>query len=76
MSIAHKTVQKIGNSAGIVLSAELLRAAGLHSGDAIIIQAERGRLTITPLDPAFDAMVLAADRFVAHHPNALKKLGE
>lgn len=37
---------------------------------------EKGRVVITSLDPDFDALVAAADRFVADHPNALKKLAE
>ena len=76
MSIARKKLQKIGNSTGIVLPAELLRDAGLRPGDEVVMQAERGRVIITVLDPDFDNMIAAADRFVARHPNALQKLAE
>lgn len=75
MSIAQKKLQRIGNSTGIVLSAEVLRDAGFQLGEEVIIVAERGRVVLTALDPGFDDMVAAADRFVGAHPNALKKLG-
>lgn len=76
MSVTRKKLQRIGNSTGVVLPAELLRDAGLRPGDEVVMQAERGRLIITVLDPDFDDMVAAADRFVARHPNALQKLAE
>lgn len=76
MSVARKKLQRIGNSTGIVLPAALLREAGLRPGDEVVVQAERGRVTLSVLDPDFDAMVAAADRFVAHHPNALHELAE
>jgi len=76
MPIAQKKLQRIGNSTGVVLSAELLREAGFHLGDEVLIQAERGRVVLTAIDPGFDEMVATADRFVSAHPNALKKLGK
>jgi antitoxin component of MazEF toxin-antitoxin module len=76
MGVARKKLQRIGNSTGVILPAKLLRDAGLRPGDAVLMQAERGRVVITALDPDFDDMVAAADRFVAHHPNALQKLAE
>ncbi|GMV41943.1 MAG: hypothetical protein AMXMBFR64_36590 [Myxococcales bacterium] len=76
MSVARKKLQRIGNSTGVVLPAELLRDAGLRPGDEVVMQAERGRVVITALDPDFDDLVAAADRFVASHPNALRKLAE
>jgi putative addiction module antidote len=76
MSVARKKLQKIGNSTGVVLPAELLREAGLQPGDEVVLQAERGRLVITVIDPDFDDLVAAADRFVSDHPNALRKLAE
>jgi putative addiction module antidote len=76
MALAHRKLQRIGNSTGIVISADLLREAGLAQGDEVIVRVEKGRVVITALDPDFDELVAAADRFVSDHPNALKKLGE
>lgn len=76
MAVARRKLQKVGNSTGVVVPAEMLRDAGLASGDEVLVHSERGRLVITALDPAFDEMVAAADRFVSLHPNALRKLAE
>ena len=74
MALAHKNLQRIGNSTGLVLPAELLREAGLEREDEVLIHAEAGRITITWMDPGFDDLVAAADRFVAAHPNAIRTL--
>lgn len=76
MPIAARKLQRVGNSTGILLPAELLRASGMSRDDEVLVQAEEGRIVITRIDPAFDAMVAAADRFVTAHPNAIKKLAE
>jgi antitoxin component of MazEF toxin-antitoxin module len=76
MALAHKNLQRIGNSTGLVLPAELLREAGLEREDEVLIHAEAGRITITRMDPGFDDLVAAADRFVAAHPNAIRKLAQ
>ena len=76
MTLAARKLQRIGNSTGILLPAELLQASGMSRDDEVLIQAEEGRIVITRIDPDFDAMVAAADRFVAAHPNAIKKLAE
>ncbi len=76
MSTATKKLQRIGNSTGVVLPSEMLKEAGLVAGDEVVIVARRGRFEIVALDPNFDAMLAAADQFIAEHPNALKKLGE
>lgn len=74
MALAHKTLQRIGNSTGLVLNTELLREAGLERDDEVLVHAEAGRITISKFDPSFDELILAADRFVAAHPNAIRKL--
>lgn len=76
MPLAARKLQRVGNSTGILLPADLLRASGMARDDEVLVQAEEGRIVITRIDPAFDAMVAAADRFVAAHPNAIKKLAE
>lgn len=76
MALAQKTLQQIGDSVGIVLTKEQLREAGLAQGADVIVRVEKGRVTITPLEPDFDELVAAADQFVSDHPSAIKKLGE
>lgn len=74
--LARKKLQRVGNSTGLVVPAEVLRAARLERGDEVVIQAEEGRLVVIRLDPDFDELVAAADRVVAQYPNALRKLAE
>jgi putative addiction module antidote len=76
MSVVRKKLQRMGNGTGVVLPAELLRDAGLRPGDEVVMQAEQGRVVITAFDADFNDLVAAADRFIAQHPNALKKLAE
>lgn len=76
MSTATKKLQRIGNSTGVVIPADMLKESGLSAGDEVVIASSRGRFEIIALDKDFDAMVAAADSFIADHPNALKKLGE
>ena len=76
MAITHKRLQRIGNSTGVILPAEVLRESGLSAGDEVLVHAEHGRVTVVPFDPDFDAALAAAERFIANHPNALKKLAE
>ncbi|MFH1464935.1 MAG: AbrB/MazE/SpoVT family DNA-binding domain-containing protein [Pseudomonadota bacterium] len=76
MALTARKLQRVGNSTGILLPADLLRASGMARDDEVLLLAEEGRIVITRLDPGFDAMVAAADRFVAAHPSAIKKLAE
>ncbi len=76
MPTTTKKLQRIGNSTGIVIPAEMLKESGLAAGDEVLISSSGGRFEIIAFQPDFDAMVAAADRFVAAHPNALKKLAE
>jgi putative addiction module antidote len=76
MAVAHRRLQRIGNSTGVILSAQVLREAGLAAGDEVLVQAEKGRVVVVPFDADFDAALAAADRFISNHPNALRKLAE
>lgn len=76
MSVVRKSLQRVGNSTGVVFPADILRDAGFERGDEILVCADGGQITITKLDPDFDRLIAAADRFVSAHANALKKLAE
>lgn len=76
MAVAIKRLQRVGNSTGIVLPPEILKVAGLGRSDEVVVHVEAGVITLRRLDPDFDKLVAAADRFVAAYPNALRKLGQ
>ncbi|MBM4342950.1 MAG: hypothetical protein FJ100_06195 [Deltaproteobacteria bacterium] len=70
--MAHREFQQIRNNRGVVSSADLLKEAGFGPGVETIVLAQRGQVTVTSLDPDFDAAVAAADRFTERHANALQ----
>ena len=76
MALIARKLQRVGNSTGLVLPADLLHASGMLRDDEVLVQAEEGRIVITRIDPDFDAMIAAAERFISAHPNAIKKLAE
>ena len=76
MAFHQRKLQKIGNSIGVLIPADLLQKAGFARDAQVILLAERGKLTITALDPDFDEMVAAAERFTQRHANALTKLAQ
>ena len=76
MTLIARKLQRVGNSTGLVLPTDLLHASGMLRDDEVLVQAEEGRIVITRIDPGFDAMIAAAERFISAHPNAIKKLAE
>lgn len=76
MTLAQKTLQRIGNSTGLIFTTDLLKAAGFEREDEVLVHAEAGRIVITRLNPHFDDLVAAADSFVAAHPDAIRKLAQ
>jgi putative addiction module antidote len=76
MAMTQKKLQRVGNSTGLVLPADILTAAGLQRGSEVVVHAEKGRVVLTLVEPEFDAMCALADAVIADHPNALRKLGQ
>lgn len=76
MSLAQRKLQRVGNSTGVVLPADILNESGLYRGAEVLVHAEKGRVTLTLVDPEFDDLCAIAERVIADHPNALRKLGE
>lgn len=76
MSLARRKLQKIGNSTGVTIPADMLVEAKMRRGAEVMVSVEPGRVTLTLIDNEFDRAVAAAERFIARHPNALRKLAE
>jgi putative addiction module antidote len=76
MALALRKIQKIGNSSGVVLPVEIMRAARFKRGSEVTVQAEDGKVTLLLANPGFDEQMTAAERFIARHPNTLRKLAE
>lgn len=74
MAIAHKTVQRVGNSSGVVLPPEILKEAGIERGDEIIIRAERGQIVISPRVAIREEVIQAAEAVIARYDAVFRKL--
>ncbi len=76
MTIIKKKLQRIGNSTGLVLPADVLTKAGMSRDDEVILHVEDGRVTVSKVDTNFDECVALADDFIAQYANALTKLAQ
>ena len=76
MSLAMRKLQKVGNSTGVTIPAELLARAKMRRGSEVIVHAEVGRVTLTVVDDTFDALMAVANAVIADHPTALRKLAQ
>ncbi len=76
MALAHKTVQRVGNSTGVILPPEILAEAGLERGDEIVIVAERGKVIISPRVPIREEVMAAADAVIARYDDVFRKLAQ
>lgn len=76
MALAHKTVQRVGNSSGVVLPPEILKEAGIERGDEIIIRAERGQIVISPRVAVREEVMQAAEDVIARYDGVFRKLAK
>lgn len=60
MAVAFKHLQRVGDSTGLVLSPE--------------IQAERGKIIISPRSPAREAVIQAAEAVIARYDDVFRRL--
>ena len=76
MGLAIRKLQRIGNSTGVVIPAELLREAKMERGSEVSMHAEHGKVTLVLLDSDFDRLTALAESVISDHPNALRKLAQ
>jgi putative addiction module antidote len=68
-------VRRVGNSLGVTLPAEAVRALKVREGDPIYLtEGPGGSLRVTPYDPEFSDAMEAAGSFMARYRNALREL--
>ena len=65
-----------GNSTGLVLSREVLDAAGMERGDGVVVRAEPGKVTVEKADTTHSRAMAAYREFAARYRVALKALGQ
>jgi putative addiction module antidote len=69
-------INKIGDSLGVILSAEILEKLRVGEGDIILAIETTDGIKIVANDPAFEAGMLAYERVAAKYTNALHELAK
>ncbi len=71
-----KTVKivKVGNSAGIILTADVLAKLGVKVGDEVHLVDSPQGLTVSNFDAQFAEAMEAAERVMTRHKNVLREL--
>ncbi len=69
-------VTSIGNSAGIILSKELLAKLRVGKGDTLYVTETPNGIELSPYDPVFAAQMDVAERLMREDRDILKKLAE
>ncbi|MGE5178752.1 MAG: AbrB/MazE/SpoVT family DNA-binding domain-containing protein [Bacteroidota bacterium] len=69
-------VRKVGNSLGVTLPAEAVKALHVREGDPLYLTEAPGGFRVTPYDPDFEETMEAAEEFMARYRNALRELAK
>lgn len=68
-------IRKVGNSAVVTLSAEMLAAMDVKEGDAVfVVRRDDGGLSILPYDPELAAALAAAEIVMDENRDLLQAL--
>jgi len=68
-------IEKIGNSAFLPLSQDILRELGANVGDEVRIETSKGHLVLHVVDGEYGATHQAADRMAERYGRTLELLG-
>jgi putative addiction module antidote len=69
-------VRKVGNSLGLTLPSEAVRALRVREGDPLYLTEAPDGYRLTPYDPQFEETMEAAEEFMAQYRNALRELAK
>ena len=69
-------ITKIGNSAGVVLSKELLAHLGAQVGEALSVVTTPRGIELSAVEPDFEAQMAAAREVMARRRRALRELAK
>ena len=74
--MAKLTVRKIGNSAGVILPAELLSELNVKVGDELFVTHEADSLRISPYDDEFAQQMEVAREIMREDRDVLRLLAK
>lgn len=69
-------VTTVGNSAGVVLTKELLQHLRVSKGDMLYATEEPNGIRLTPYNPDFARQMELAEQVMREDRDALRKLGQ
>jgi len=70
------TLQKIGNSVGVVLPKEVRARMRLEAGDRVFLVETESGWSLTPYDPEFEKQMRAAEQVTKTYRDALRDLAK
>jgi antitoxin component of MazEF toxin-antitoxin module len=77
MAAANNTkLGRIGNSTGLTLTREILEAAGLERGTEVRVEAEPGRIVVTPAGGVRERSVRLFERSLVRYDRAYARLAK
>ena len=69
-------ITTVGNSAGIVLTREILDRLHVEKGDSLYVLETPNGIELTPYNPAFGKQMDVAERVMREDRDVLRKLAE
>lgn len=74
---ASMKVRKVGNSLGVILPRDVLKALGVDEGDSIdIVQTEDGRIELAVVDREADDLMAMAEEIMSENRAVLRALAK
>jgi len=70
------TLRKVGNSAGVTFSKELLEALNVSIGEKLHVIRTSNGIQLTPFDPDFAKVLDSTRDYMRRHRNALQELAK
>jgi antitoxin component of MazEF toxin-antitoxin module len=75
-AVSNTKLGRIGNSTGLTLSREILEAAGLERGAEVHVQAEPGRIVVTPASGVRERAMRLFGRSLVRYDRAYARLAK
>lgn len=70
------TLRKVGNSAGVTFSKEVLEALNVSIGEKLHVIRTSNGIQLTPFDPDFAKVLDSTRDYMRRHRNALQELAK
>jgi putative addiction module antidote len=76
MTMVKLTIRRVGNSLGLTLPAETVKALRVKEGDILYLTETPEGYQLVAYDPDFEKTMKAAEGFMKRYRNALRELAK